>query len=440
MRVSRRRWSLTTVAATLAGVLALTTACGGDDGESGDQPSAAAGPITLTIDTFGEFGYEDLLKQYEATHPNIKVNQRKVAQLDQYSPRVQQWIATGSGAGDVIALEEGILPTYMQQRDKFVNLFDHGGASLQNNFLPWKWNMGLSPDGKQLVGLGTDIGPLAFAYRKDLFKKAGLPTERDEVSKLWPTWDALLETGKKFQTEVPDTKFLDGPTAILRVLVLQEAGKGPGYSYFDKSDNLVFDSNPAVKSAFDTVARFQQEGLTANMRIFTPEWQTALKRDTFATVPAPAWMLGGIEEFSGDFGKGKWDIAAVPGGAGYWGGSWLAVPKQSKHPKEAAELAKFLTGPQGQLAAYKSKNTFPSSPQAQQDPAVAQSKSEYFSNAPIGQIFTAAASQVKPVYLGPKNESVREDVEDILLGMGQGKVKAADAWSQAVEAAEKAAR
>src|SRR5918992_2512190 len=215
MRVSRRRWSLTTVAATLAGVRALTTACGGDDGESGDQPSAAAGPITLTIDTFGEFGYEDLLKQYEATHPNIKVNQRKVAQLDQYSPRVQQWIATGSGAGDVIALEEGILPLYMQQANKFVNLFDHGARSLQGNFLPWKWQMGIAPNG-QLIGLGTDIGPLGMCYRTDLFKKAGLPTARDEVSKLWPTWDAFFTTGQKFQANMPKTKWLDGPTAILR--------------------------------------------------------------------------------------------------------------------------------------------------------------------------------------------------------------------------------
>ena len=43
--------------------------------------------------------------------------------------------------------------------------------------------------------------------------------------------------------------------------------------------------------------------------------------------------------------KGKWDIAAVPGGGGNWGGSFLAVPKQSQHPAEAADLVKFLTSP-----------------------------------------------------------------------------------------------
>ncbi|MEU5879519.1 extracellular solute-binding protein [Spirillospora sp. NPDC047279] len=431
-----RRGLTTGIAAVLAGLLAAVAGCGGGDGD-GDT---AGGPVELTVDIFGEFGYDQLYKQYEAAHPNVKIKQRKVDTLDNYKPRLQQWIATNSGAGDVVALEEGILPLYLQQSGKFVNLNDHGGQALQNNFLPWKWQMGLSPDGKQLVGLGTDIGPLGMCYRKDLFKKAGLPEDREAVSKLWPTWDAYYSTGQKFQGEVPGTKWLDGPTAIFRTTVLQNAGTGPGYSFFDKSNNLVFDTNPAVKQAFDTSLKFETAKMTSDMSIFTPPWQTALKRDTFATIPCPSWMLGGIEEFSAGFGKGKWDVAAVPGGSGYWGGSWLAVPKQTKHPKEAADLAKFLTNPQGQTAAYKDKNVFPSSPQAAQDPAVSGFKNTYFSDAPVGKIFGDMAAQVKPVYLAPKNEDVRAAVENVLIAVGQGKIKPENAWSEAVDAAKKAAR
>ncbi|MFI0371163.1 ABC transporter substrate-binding protein [Actinomadura sp. 1N219] len=435
MRAIMRRGLSTAMAAVLAGGLAV--ACGGDGDEEGGSDS---GPVELTVDVFGEPGYDELYKQYEQSHPNVTIKQRKVSSLDEYKPRIQQWMATASGAGDVVMLEEGILPLYMQQRTKFVNLFDHGGKALEQNFLPWKWQMGTSPDGKQLVGLGTDVGPLAMCYRKDLFKKAGLPTERGEVGKLWPTWDAFLTTGQKFQQEVPGSKWLDGPTAVFRATVLQNAGSGPGHSFFDKDDKLVFDSNPAVRQAFDTSLKFAQGRLTADMSIFTPPWQTALKRDTFATVPCPSWMLGGIEEFSGAAGKGKWDVATTPGGSGYWGGSWLAVPKQTKHEKAAAELAKFLTSPQGQVGAFKEKNVFPSSPQAAQDPAVAGAKSAYFSDAPIGQIFGQLVAAVKPVYLGPKNEDVRAAVENVLISVGQGEQKPADAWSKSVGEAEKAAR
>jgi cellobiose transport system substrate-binding protein len=414
--------------------MVAASACGGGDDEAG------SGPIQLTVDVFGEFGYDQLYKQYEQTHPNIKIRQRKTSTLDDYKPRLQQWIGTNSGAGDVVALEEGILPTYMQQPGKFLNLFDHGGRALQNNFLPWKWQMGVTPDGKQLVGLGTDIGPLGMCYRKDLFEKADLPTDRDAVSKLWPTWDAFYSTGQAFQNKVKDTRWLDGPAAVFSTTLLQSAGAGPGYSFFDRSNNLVFETNPSVRQAFDTSLKFSQAKMTSDMSIFTPAWQTALKRDTFATLPCPSWMLGGIEEFSGDYGKGKWDIASIPGGGGYWGGSWLAVPKQTDHPKEAAELAKFLTGVQGQVGAYKDKNTFPSSPQAAKDPAVAGATSEYFSDAPTGKLFGDLAAQVKPVYLGPKHEDIRVEVENILIAVGQGKVKPEDAWTQAVDAAKKAAR
>lgn len=440
MRLTRRRGSLAAVAATLAGMLAVATACGGNDNKTSSGGSTkAAEPITLTVDVFGEFGYENLYKQYEAAHPGITIKQRKVSSLDDYKPRIQQWIATGSGAGDVVALEEGILPTYMQQSNKFVNLFDYGGKNLQGNFLPWKWQMGITPQG-QLIGLGTDIGPIGMCYRTDLFKKAGLPTARDDVTKLWPTWDAFFTTGQKFMQKVPDTKWLDGPTAVLRATLLQNAGAGPGYTFFDKSNNLVFDTNPAVKQSFDTALKFEQAKMTSDMAIFTPPWQTALKRNTFAAIPCPSWMLGGIEQFSGSFGKGKWEVAGIPGGGGYWGGSWLAVPKQTKHPKEAAALAEFLTSPQGQIGAFKDKNTFPSSPQAEQDTAVSGYKNPYFNDAPVGQIFGSMASQVKPVYLGPKNEDVRAAVENVLIAVGQGKVKPNEAWAKAVDAAKKAAR
>ncbi|MBD2899260.1 hypothetical protein amrb99_82430 [Actinomadura sp. RB99] len=433
MRAIMRRGLGTAMAVLLAGGLAA--ACGGDDKKDSDS-----GPVTLTVDVFGEVGYDQLYKQYEQSHPGVTIKQRKVSDLDTYKPRIQQWMATGSGAGDVVMLEEGILPLYMQQRAKFLNLFDYGGKALQDKFLPWKWQMGVSPDGKQLVGLGTDVGPLAMCYRTDLFKKAGLPTDREEVGKLWPTWDAFLQTGQKFQQKVSGTKWLDGPTAVFRATVLQNAGAGPGYSFFDKDDKFVFDTNPAVKQAFDTSLKFEESKLTSDMSIFTPPWQAGLKRDTFATVPCPSWMLGGIEQFSGPSGKGKWDVATTPGGSGYWGGSWLAVPKQTKHPKQAAALAEFLTSPQGQTGAYAAANTFPSSPQAEQDPAVAGSKNAYFNDAPAGKIFGDLVASVKPVHLGPKNEDVRAAVENVLISVGQGKVKPDEAWSKAVEAAKKAAR
>ena len=134
-------------------------------------------------------------------------------------------------------------------------------------------------------------------------------------------------------------------------------------------------------------------------------------------------MTGVIEGNAGEAAKGKWDIATVPGDGGNWGGSFLAVPKQSKHQEEAVELAKFLTSPEAQIEAFKAVGNLPSSPQALDDPAVTGQKNEYFSNAPTGEIFGAGAKELKPIYLGPKNQAVRDAVENALRSVEQSSAR-----------------
>jgi len=436
MSFNLRSRRLVAPAAVLAAALLIGTACG--DGDGGD--SANPGDVTLTVDTFGNFGYEALFKQYEAAHPGVHVKHRNVVRLDDYTPRLQQWLAAGSGAGDVVALEEGILVQFKNQADKFVNLLDQGAGSMQANFLDWKWQLGMTSDGKKLIGLGTDIGPLGMCYNVDLFAKAGLPTTRDEVSKLWPTWDKFIATGERFTAAGTGANFMDGANAQFNTMLVQEAGEGEGYTYFDRNDQLVFESNPAIKTAFDKVIEMTEAGLSANLPSFSPEWSAGFRQGSFATISCPSWMLGIIEDNAGPENKAKWDVAAVPGGGGYWGGSWLAVPAQSRHQQEAADLAKFLTNPESQLAAYLAANTFPSSTKYYKDEAITNRTDDYFNDAPVGRIFGDGAAQVKPVYLGPKNQNVRQEVENVLLAVGQGRLQPDEAWQRAVEVAESAAR
>ncbi|GFJ91904.1 hypothetical protein Prum_055460 [Phytohabitans rumicis] len=82
MRVTSRgrRFTAVAVAVTTATLLA---ACGGDD----ESSSGDGGPITLTVDVFGQFGYDELYRQYEASHPNVKIVERGTgSNLDEYSP------------------------------------------------------------------------------------------------------------------------------------------------------------------------------------------------------------------------------------------------------------------------------------------------------------------------------------------------------------------
>lgn len=428
MKVTPRRRRYAALA--LASVAVLTaTACGNDSKTAADPNQ----PVTLIVDVFGDqgFGYDALYTQFKQEHPNITIQERgKGTGLGDYNTRLTQQITAGSGAGDVVALEEGTIVQFYGQADKFVNLADQGAAELKDNFLPWKWAQGSTPDGK-VLGLGTDVGSMAICYRSDLFKAAGLPTDREAVGQLWPTWDAFIQQGQKFAAADQKHKFVDSATNFYNVVLMQTAGAGTGYTYYDKSNKLVLADNPDVKTAFDLTTKMISGGLSNNLQSFSNEWNAGFKNGTFATIACPAWMTGVIKGQAGDSAAGKWDIAKAPGNGGNWGGSFLAVPKSSKHPKEAAELAKFLTSPKGQIEAFKQLGNLPSSPQALADPAVTAATNPYFSNAPIGTIFGSGASQLKPVYLGPKNQAVRTAVENALRAVEQGRAPDAE-WQEAL--------
>lgn len=434
----RRRYAAVAIAAVA--VLAASSACSKDDnGGSGDSKEK----IELTVDVFGDqgFGYEALYQKYMKDHPNITIKERgKGTGLNDYTTRLTQWIAAGNGAGDIVALEEGTIVQFKAQAGNFVNLNDYGAGSLESSFLPWKWKQGQTVDGKQLIGLGTDVGSMAICYRTDLFAKAGLPTDREQVGKLWPTWDKFIETGKTYAGKEKGSKFVDSATNFYNVTLMQIAGGGSGYTYFDTNNKLVLENNADIKKAWNLTNDMINADLSANLRSFSETWNAGFKNAAFATIACPAWMTGVIKGQAGDGASGKWDVAKAPGDGGNWGGSFLAVPRQSKHPKEAAELAKYLTSVEGQIEAFNKLNNLPSSVKALDDPAVLDKKDPYFSNAPVGQIFGAGAKSLKPVYLGPKNQAVRDEVENALRSVEQKQRTADQAWQDAVKNATNAAK
>jgi cellobiose transport system substrate-binding protein len=430
MNTHLSRTRLTALFGSLILAGSALAACGGDDAEGAED-------VTLRVNVFGNFGYEELYEQFEADHAGVDIVETAEGDLGAYNTQLTQKIAAGSGAGDVVAIEEGQVVNFLQSPDKFVNMQDHGSNDQKDQWLDWKYQQATTADGGTTIGLGTDVGGLAMCYRRDLFEKAGLPTDRDEVSALWPTWEDYIATGEDFQAGIgdEDVHFVDAATNMYNSILMQ----GGEYTYFDTEDTLVIDSNPAVKEAWDLSVDMIDAGISAKLRSFSNEWNAGFKNGNFATVACPAWMTGYIEEQSGEGNAGKWDIASVPGGGGNWGGSFLAVPTSSEHQDLAIELAEFLTSADGQLAAFDAVGNLPSNPTLYEEPGVKDKTNAYFSDAPVGQIFVEGASSLEPVYLGAKNQPVRDAVENALRSVESGEKSSEEGWETAVADAETAA-
>jgi len=426
-RVGRR--ALRLAAAGLA-VSLVVSGCSGQDLQGGGSDDSASGaPVTLKVNFWGDFGLNDLKAQYEKDHPNVKIVLNS-GEFNAQHEDLQKKLVAGNGAPDIAAVDEGFAVQFRSQPDKFVNLLDKGAGAYESKYLAWKWAQTLSPDGKTQIGLGTDVGGLAMCYRTDLFKKAGLPTDRDQVSQLWSSWDQFIEVGKKY-VAATGKKFVDSGTNMFNPVLAQQP-----VGFYDEQDQLQMEGGPKV--AFDISMKAIDADLSADLASFQPNWDQGFKKDQFAVLACPAWMLGHIQDTAPNQ-KGKWDIAAIPGGGGNWGGSFWTIPKQGQNVDEAYKFVEWMIQPEQQIQIFKTVGNLPSQPALYKDPAVLDFKKEFMNNAPTGQIFASTAENLKPQYLGKKNGPTRVAVENVITRVQQGKLKSGDAWAEAVKEAEKAA-
>lgn len=279
-------------------------------------------------------------------NPNIKIVE-KSSEFNAHHQGVITSLAAGKG-NDIQAVEIGWMPTILPYAAKFVDLRAYGAASLKKDYFPWRWNPAVAKNGA-VMGLPTDVGGMAIAYRTDLFAAAGLPTSPTEVAALWGKtgWNGYLATAKKYKAKTGKL-FADTVEGVWSAVLNQNQT-----TFYDKSGKLVYESSKGVQDAWNIATEAAQYSSSA--KYWTAEWNAA--QATAATVIAPAWMLTGIKSNNPTL-SGKWNITTVPGTYGNWGGSYLTVPKYSKHQKEAVALVKWLLAPAQQKTLFVTKNLF----------------------------------------------------------------------------------
>jgi cellobiose transport system substrate-binding protein len=420
----------------LAALALMVVGCGGDDDDeaSGGATTGATQSdeeVTLNVGLFGTFGFKEagLYDEYMRLHPNVTIEETSIEFEQDYYQALQTHLAGGAGLSDIQGIEVARIAEVTQtQPDKWVDLNEFGADELADNFFPWKWEAGRTADGAT-IGLGTDTGPQAICYRTDLFAKAGLPTDRDELSALWEDWDDFIASGEQYMANAPEgAAFVDSASGLYNAIIGQSETQ-----YYDEEGTPIYDSNPVVREAWDTAVKAIQAGLTAKLEQFDQAWNQAFANGGFATIACPAWMIGYIKGQAGDAGAGKWDVASIPGDGGNWGGSYLSIPAASENQEAAYALIEWLTAPEQQIKMWTDAQHFPSSSTAAADGAVAAATDEYFSNAPIGEIFKESADDLPIATLGPKDGVIKDTISQGLNRVDQQGEDPDEAWQQTMD-------
>lgn len=412
-------------------MLAGVSACGTND------PTASTtsdGKTIIKIQTFNNYGYgkstaerpgANLWAEYEKQNPNVKIEETVASSSDEARTAFNTAISSGSNAYDIYGVDISWMPSIRAMADKFTDLSSY---TKNNSWPDWVRQGGESTDGK-LIGAGTDIGPTALCYRSDLFEKAGLPTDREQVKELFggddATWDKFFEIGQSY-TEKTGKPFIDSLSDISYVMKAQME------EVYVSKDDKVIAADTDMKNMYDMLAK--NVNISAGLSTWSDDWNAAFKAgDGFAVLTCPAWELNNVKGNSGEDFTG-WDVADVtPGGAGAnQGESWLVVPESSPVKGEAAKLVAWLTAPEQQAKVFAAASNFPSSADAQKLDKVSGKLDEYFNNAPVGEIFANRAAAIKHVpYMNGQYYDIDTKFADALNRLDVTKEQSASqSWKQ----------
>ncbi|WP_236671499.1 ABC transporter substrate-binding protein [Streptomyces sp. 7-21] len=412
--------------ATLA--TGLLAACGSDD-NGGD------GQITLNVAVFGQFGFEEagLYEEYERLHPNITIEQSSVAENADYIRQLRNRLTQNSGLADIQAIEVGNIAEMTGDLNPRWIDFNEYGVDV-DHFQDWKVTQATTEDGR-LIGLGTDIGPMAVCYQPELFEQAGLPSDPEELAAAWEgDWGAYVDLGEQYAENAPEgTTFTDSAGGVFNAVVY-------GYEerFYNADGEYIYETSPAVQDAWELSSRVATtEGMSAQLQQFSDEWNRAVANGDFASIVCPAWMLNFIQETSGERGEGRWNVTTAPQTSN-WGGSFIGVPEASEHKEEAAELAAWLTAPEQQARLFTERSMFPSSAEAAEMPEVRDATNPYFQDAPTGEIFSEAAGQIPDAAIGPRDQTIQEQFTNGLVQIERQGVSPDQAWDNVLSELENA--
>lgn len=380
--------------------VAMVSACAGSSGGSSDKAAGGGGSsadankaATLTMWSWTP-NTQTEVDLFEKAHPNIKVKLVNAGQGTPEYTKLRTALKAGTGAPDVVQIEFQYIPTFSITKD-LVDLNQYGADKVKGEFPEWVWSL-VAPDGKAAYGVPWDTGPMGFMYRKDLLEKAkvAVPT----------TWDEFRTAAKKYHAADPKSYLIDlAPTQGGQLLSLMaQAGSRP-FKVTGDTVNIKVNDDAAKKWAALWTQIVQDDTLATDAD-FNDAWYKGLSTGKYAGWLAAAWGPIFLQGTAANT-SGKWRVAEMPqwnageNVSANWGGSTLAVTKQSKNPAQAAELAKWMMTDDESALLFSTKQfLFPSKTDILSNPAYVDQKVEFFGGQQVNKLYAGFSDNVGKDY------------------------------------------
>jgi multiple sugar transport system substrate-binding protein len=270
--------------------------------------------------------------KFTEKNPNISINFVPTTLADT-TTKLLAAIAAGSGGPDI---------AFVQYTD-MINFTLRGGEGItdlspmlegrKDEWLAWCLDLVTTSEGK-ILGLPTDVGVAATFYTRDVFERAGLPSDPDSVAASIATWDDFLATSEKIAA-VGDQWMIADAGELFEIF--RQQGE---QAYFDESGQPIVNSEVFVNAA-KYAQEYRQAGLDADADTWGTEWGDMLVRKVLGAFMSAAWWDIILHAYAPDSG-GSWGVAPLPGGSSAnFGGSYFVIPEMSPKREAAWAYASF---------------------------------------------------------------------------------------------------
>jgi multiple sugar transport system substrate-binding protein len=357
-RISRRQILKSSLAmgagAALGGAAVGTAGCA--------RRKPTGGPVTLDFYTYSNPEWRDLfgkrlIPAFERKHPGIKIRFNE-AFGEMYEGKLLILIA-GKQAPDVFHVTQTNFPSFASKNVAMpLDEFIANDPEFKLADLYPKLADAMRYNG-QLVGLPSDFSTIVMCYNRDLFDRHNVP-----YPKAGWTWDDYLETARKL------TKDTDGDGRIDQWGTANQPAynRWPAWVWMAGGDIFNDDVTRCTMDSPEAIEGFKfytglslTEKVAPRPNLLEPElYQSQFASGRIGMIAESRYIYKRfIRVRQLDF---NWDLAPMPRGKSLattfiWGGN--CIYRGTKHPREAWEFMKFMSGPEGAEVTLDAGNALP---------------------------------------------------------------------------------
>ncbi|WP_406222086.1 ABC transporter substrate-binding protein [Streptomyces canus] len=349
----------------------------------------------------------------------------------QYRSKLITTITGRAHIPDIAGLKGEDMAAYLPNADQFIDLRTLGAEKYKSQYLSWKWDQGIADDGT-MVGFPIDCGPVGHFYQYEIFRKAGLPYEPDDVTNELDTWEKFFDAGVQLGKRVPGAKLLTDINSVFGNVVEQGAKR-----YVDKDRHFIGDQEH-VRRAWALAVEAKQRRIVSDLVSGTPDQLSAIQEGKLPSQLNASWASFDIKNGVPKT-KGRWRVAQMPVRPANSGGSFLSITKACREPEQAFEIITWILNASNQAQGYVDAGLFPSTP-ASYGLKQMQEPDPFFGGQVTTDVFGPAAQKIVVAYNSPFDVALGQPIKDEIKNVGVLGKDPKKAWSDAMSKCRRIAK